>query len=283
MTAPTCETRAGLAYATHDGVELAGDLYLPAGEGPFPAVVAVHGGGWVTGARTAFQYWGPYLAERGYAVFSISYRLATPERATYPQAVQDVRAAVQFIRGEAANFRIDPERIALMGASAGAHLASMVALAGEEPVFAGGYPQDPHASLSTQVKVLIGVYGVYDLTQMWANFLIQSPAGNSLELFLGASLPENRRIYFEASPLSFATRDRNQVAVFLACGTEDDLVDRGQQHDAFMLALKRAGFYVRAATLAGAGHYWMNDPLDETASHSGFLAPRLVRFLKERL
>ena len=70
------ETRGGVAYATHDGVPLLGDLYLPAGGGPFPALVAVHGGGWQAGARNAFQFWGPYLAARGYVLFAISYRVA---------------------------------------------------------------------------------------------------------------------------------------------------------------------------------------------------------------
>ena len=66
------ETRPGITYATHDGVALLGDLYLPAGAGPFPALVALHGGGWQAGARSTFQYWGPYLAERGYVLFAIS-------------------------------------------------------------------------------------------------------------------------------------------------------------------------------------------------------------------
>src|SRR5262245_52202762 len=67
--AQSIETRGGVAYATHDGVLLLGDLYLPAGAGPFPALVAAHGGGWQAGARSAFQFWGPYLAARGYALF----------------------------------------------------------------------------------------------------------------------------------------------------------------------------------------------------------------------
>ena len=81
--------------------------------------------------RTAFQYWGPYLAARGVAVFSISYRLATKGK-TYPQAVQDVLAGVQFVRGKAGEFGIDPQRIGIMGASAGAHLAALAALGGRE-------------------------------------------------------------------------------------------------------------------------------------------------------
>jgi acetyl esterase/lipase len=73
---PAVDTRANIAYATHDGVTLLGDLYLPAAGGPFPALVATHGGGWQAGARSAFQYWGPYLAARGYVLFAVSYRLA---------------------------------------------------------------------------------------------------------------------------------------------------------------------------------------------------------------
>src|ERR1700751_3267046 len=69
------DVRPGLTYATHDGVALLGDLYRPKGAGPFPVLVALHGGGWVQGVRSAFQYWGPYLAGRGYALFAISYRL----------------------------------------------------------------------------------------------------------------------------------------------------------------------------------------------------------------
>ena len=74
----------GIAYANHDGVELLGDLYLPKYAKAAPALVAVHGGGWVAGVRAAFQYWGPYLAARGIAVFAISYRLATKTK-TFPE------------------------------------------------------------------------------------------------------------------------------------------------------------------------------------------------------
>src|SRR6059036_2444613 len=117
LASPPVERRAGVVYANHDGVSLAGDLYLPAGGGPFPALIAVHGGGWQAGARSSFQFWGPYLAERGYALFAISYRLAKKGEKAFPQAVHDVLAAVQFVRASAGQFKIDPERIGLFGAS----------------------------------------------------------------------------------------------------------------------------------------------------------------------
>src|SRR5216684_5433990 len=145
------DIRPGLTYATHDGVALLGDLYLPKGAGPFPVLVALHGGGWVQGVRSAFQYWGPYLAGRGYALFAISYRLAKPGQKTFPHAVQDVLAAVQFVRGSAKDFNIAPDRIGVFGHSAGGNLGALAALAGSR--FGNGYPQDQQAKVSTDVKV----------------------------------------------------------------------------------------------------------------------------------
>ena len=281
MASGDIEVRPGVTYATHDGVALAGDLYAPKGAGPYPALVAVHGGGWQLGVRTAFQYWGKYLAQRGYVLFAISYRLAKKGQKMFPQAVQDVLAGVQFVRGSAGEFKVDPERIGLMGASAGAHLAALAALSGT--AFTGGYPQDKHASVSAKVKALVGVYGVYDLKEMWHRYAMQSPSENNIGNFLGASPMENPRLYFDASPINYVTFANSQIGVYLAVGTEDDLVAREPQTDAFLLALKQAGFFVRTCIVQGAPHYWMNDPIEEEGSHSGFLAPRLVRFLQERL
>jgi acetyl esterase/lipase len=277
------ETRTGLLYATHDGVALQGDLYVPKGAGPFPVLVAVHGGGWIQGARSAFQYWGPYLAARGYALFAISYRLAKAGEKTFPHAVQDVLSAVQYVRGSAGQFNLDAERVGLLGASAGANLASLAALAGDAAPFAGGYPRDAHAKHGTKVKVLVGVYGVYDVLEMWQRYQMQTPRDNNIEKFIGSSPLQDRRPYFDASPISHATTANNKIAVFLACGTEDDLVNRHAQTDAFLLALKQAGYFVRTCIVQGAPHYWMSDSIDEPGSFTGFLAPRLVRFLAEKL
>jgi len=282
MTDDSVTIHTGIAYANHDGVELLGDLYLPKGAKSAPALVAVHGGGWVAGARTAFQYWGRHLAARGVALFAISYRLATKTK-SYPQAVHDVLAGVQFVRGKASEFGIDPQRIGLFGASAGGHLAALAALGGNSGKFANGYPQDAFAFVSTGVKALIGVYGIYDVFAMWTAYQVQGPGENSIQKFLGAPPMENRQLYFDASPISYATFANNKIGILLVTGTEDDLVDRKAQTDAFQLALKQAGFFVRPCIVPGAPHFWMNDPIDEPTSFSGFLAPRLLRFLAEKL
>lgn len=284
MSDGSVTTHMGIAYANHDGVELLGDLYLPknaqSGAKSAPALVAVHGGGWVAGVRSAFQYWGPYLAARGIAMFSISYRLATKGK-TFPQAVQDVRAGVQFVRGKAGEFGIDPQRIGLIGASAGAHLASLAALGGAK--FANGYPQDAFASVDASVKALVAVYGIYDAVAMWTNYQLQGGRDNNFEKFMGVPPMEDRQLYFDASPISYATFANNKVGALLVTGTEDDLVDRRQQTDPFQLALKQAGFFVRPCIVHGAPHYWMNDPIDEPGSYTGFVAPRLMRFMAEKL
>ncbi len=90
--------RSGIEYARHDGAQLLGDLYLPAGNGPHPTIVAVHGGGWQLGSRESYRYWGAWLAARGYALFAPGYRLSKPNEKGFPHAVHDIRAAVQFVR-----------------------------------------------------------------------------------------------------------------------------------------------------------------------------------------
>jgi acetyl esterase/lipase len=287
MVATAVELRSALTYAIHDGITLQGDLYLPSNppntSAGVPALVAVHGGGWQQGARNAFQHCGPHLATQGYAVFAVSYRFAKKGHKAFPQAVQDVMAGVQFVRGSAVALGIDPGRIALIGASAGAHLAALAALGGRSPMFAGGYPDDPHADVDTAVKALVGVYGVYDLAAMWEIYRVASPLDNNVENFLGVAPPANRQLYFDASAISYATYANNKTAVLLAYGTEDDLVDRRPHSEAFLKALKQAGFFARSCVVQGAGHYWLSDPLNETGSYTGFFMPRLMRFLAEKL
>ncbi len=118
---------------------------------------------------------------------------------------------------------------------------------------------------------------------MWHRYGMQSPLENNIGNFLGATPMENPRLYFDASSINYATIANNQIGVFLSVGTEDDLVNRATQTDAFLLALKQAGFFVRTCIVQGAPHYWLNDPIDEPGSYPGFVAPRLLRFLQEKL
>jgi acetyl esterase/lipase len=280
---PVPEVQRDIVYATRDGQKLLGDLYLPAGKGPHPVLVCVHGGGWTAGARNQFYTWGPYLAERGYAVFSVSYRAASPAKKMFPEAVHDVRAGVQFIRGSAAEYNIDPERVALFGASAGAHLAALVALGQGATALKSLDLGDKQAAVRDDVKALVGFYGVFDMLEQWQGFNLATPTANNVAAFLGVSPPQNRQVYFDASPIGYTTVANSRLAVFLVAGTEDDVVNRAAQTDAFLLALKQAGNFVRTCIVPGAPHYFVRDPIDEPTGFNGFVAPRLLRFLEERL
>jgi acetyl esterase/lipase len=277
------DIRRNVEYARHDGAALMGDLYAPKDAGTYPALVAVHGGGWQQGTRESYRHWGQYLAARGYVLFAAGYRLSKPGEPSFPGAVHDIRAAVQFVKGSGAAIKADAARVALVGDSAGGHLAALVALAGDHAAFAGAYRDDPHAALSTKVKAVVGIYGVYDLLAQWNHDLVPRLRDSICEKFLGTAPMENRRLYFDASPLSYVTTDNNATAFLLSFGTEDDIVDRATQSEAFLTALKQARFFARAVVMQGAGHFWMSDPIEEAGSIPGHLAPRLVRFLAEKL
>ena len=243
-------------------------------------MVAVHGGGWQIGNRQFYRYWGLFLARAGYAVFAVEYRLGKP--GTYPAAVYDTKAAIQFVRAKAAEFDLDPDRIGVIGDSAGAHLASLVALAGDQ--YTSAYRDDANAAVPANVKCVIGFYGVYDMHAQWTHDLATRPNDKIVEKFLGVSPMQNRRVYFDASPISYATADHNQIRFLLIHGTDDDIVDPPSQSGAFLTALTQSGFFVRRIIIPGAGHFWSADPFEsEPRSYSAQAIPRLMRFLESSL
>lgn len=273
------ETTMGVRYSSNDGTALLGDLYKPAGgNGRLPVLIGVHGGGWRGGDRSSYGNWGRYLASHGYAFFAVQYRLAKDSK-SFPGALHDIFAAVRLLRERAGDFDIDPERIALLGNSSGAHLAALAALTADRAVF----PQEDGSLGNAKVKACVCAYGMYDLAAQWNYDLVFKPRNQITEKFLGAALIDDRRTFFEASPLSYVTADNNKVAFYLTYGQEDDAVDYRSQSEAFRLALNQAGFYVRSAVVPGAGHYWMSDPIEDPLGHTAFVAPRILRFLAERL
>ena len=175
-------------YAVAGGETLRLDFAAPPGPGPFPLVVCLHGGAWKVGTRkelslpvlwTDFGVGGAlprpapglvgrhhadsqslldYLSERGYAAASVSYRLAPAHK--FPAQVVDAATAVRYLRANAAGFRIDPDRVAVAGFSAGGHLAGLLGTADRVPEFAGPlYPEQ-----SAKVKAVLNYFGPADLT-----------------------------------------------------------------------------------------------------------------------
>jgi acetyl esterase/lipase len=259
-------------------VELQGDLYLPKGQGPFPVLIAVPGGGWRVCVRASLREWGFYLAARGYGVFVIDYRLATATRKAFPEAVQDVLAAVRFIRSSAVELSIDPNRIGLIGASAGAHLAALAALGG-----AAAFGEHP-AATPAHVKALVAVCGVYDLFRHWQDDLGRNPEpqSNIARNLIGKEPYEDQRVYFEASPMRHVCYEKKQIPVLVSWSTSDDVVDPAQS-ESFVRALQQARFTVRTHRLIGATHFWFGEPLHEASGGPANFAPRLMEFLGSAL
>ena len=202
---------------------------------------------------------------------------------TWPGVVYDCRAAVQFVRANAVELGVDPNRIGMIGDSAGAHLAALVALAGEEALFSSEYRSDPCASASVAVKVVVGFYGVYDMLAQWEHDQITRPRDSVTEKLLGGPPMVSRKTFFEASPLSYATVDRNSTRFLLIYGREDDIVEPATQSEKFLTALKQAGFFARTIIVPGAGHFWSVDPVEEPGSFGGYAGPRVLRFLAGQL
>ena len=147
-------------------------------------------------------------------------------------------------------------------------------------LFSSEYRTDPNAAVSSKVKAVVGFYGVYDMLAQYQHDLLARPRDNIGEKFLGAAPHTNRKVFFEASPINYATVDRNTTRFLLIHGTDDDIVDPPTQSIAFLNALNQASFFVRRVIIPGAGHFFVTDPVDDT-SFGGFAGPRVLRFLED--
>ncbi|MFQ5495456.1 MAG: alpha/beta hydrolase fold domain-containing protein, partial [Phycisphaerae bacterium] len=194
-------------FATRAGVKLKMDLFRPAAtEEPLPVVVLVHGGFYLFGERSMMHAWAKDLAVSGYTAVAIHYRVI-PEGGVYPAPIADILAAIAHLRTHAAELKIDPERIALFGISAGGHLALLAGMADDASVFTGDWPEGS----SARVRAIVDVYGPTDFTADPA-----AAAPWQLQLvsrFLGGDLEEFPDLWREASPVIYARADGPAVLV----------------------------------------------------------------------
>ena len=260
------ELQADVEYAVHDGASLKGDLYSPISDGPHPALILIHGGSFRGGSEAQYgRSWGEHLAARGYIVFAIDYRLSMPAQTTWPEALLDCKAAVQFLRGNATALRVDPERIGVGGDSAGGTLAALVALTQDMPAFANNYPSDTYAAASSKVRVVVPVYGVYDMMS-WRRYTLGTGNKGSLEQFIGGPPEQMPGAYFAASPMAYlreAATSLGAVSVpnagtsipwFVAWGVLDEVVPPASQSVVLVQALEDAGAEVTGIEIPNTGH-----------------------------
>ncbi len=202
----TFTTIEAIEYANVDGKPLLLDLRIPDGPGPYPVIVYLHSGAWVSGDRTG----GPAIrqASRGYAVASIDYRLAP--QYVWPAQIEDCKAAVRWLRANAARFKLDPERIGVFGTSAGGHLAAVLGTSGDVPSVEGMQLGNPQ--YSSRVKTVIDFYGPTDLLKLDDQKLPCIPLdGNASymppSLLMGCPVQQCKEKTMQASPMTYVTSD----------------------------------------------------------------------------
>src|SRR5439155_13628924 len=209
-------TERTMQYAVAGGVALSMDAFLPTQGTLHPAVLVIHGGGWFGGRRTQWDPLACILAQNGLTAFSVDYRLAP--QFPYPAALQDLQAAVRFVRAGASTLAIDPARIGALGGSAGGHLAALLAMAGEGAMDAG-----------SRIAVAVSWSGPMDLLTM-LNGATANQRAAVLE-FAGCDHPKEaacRDRLLSASPITYV--DRTDPPLFLI----------NSAHEAIPLSLPKA-------------------------------------------
>lgn len=243
-----------LEYARVGGKSLLLDLYLPpSGTGSFPLIVWVHGGGWVGGDRSlGLNSLQVQQTARGYAVASISYRLSY--EATFPAQIEDCKAAIRWLRANAAQYQIDPNRIGVWGSSAGGHLVALLGTSGNVTDLEGTV--GGNLQYSSRVQAVIDWYGPTHLRTMASQSLpcsiIDHDAVVSPEsLLVGCAIQSCPEKAERASPTTYVTAD--DPPFLIMHGTNDCLVPPLQSQELTNL-LKAAGVTTTLTYLQGAGH-----------------------------
>jgi acetyl esterase/lipase len=189
---PTKEVRytSGIPFTQNNGVPLTLDVYRPPQVGQYPGVMVIHGGAWKGGDPSNNEAFNRYLAAKGYVVWAISYRLAPSSR--FPAQIEDVGAALSFLRDHATEYETKVDRIALLGRSAGAQLAMLAA----------------YTPSAIKIRAVVDYYGPVDLEAGYYDPPNPDPINTRfvLEMFLGGSPKEVPKLYTQASPIRFVKK-----------------------------------------------------------------------------
>jgi acetyl esterase/lipase len=241
-----------LAYVSNGHERQKLDLYLPK-DGPHrPLIISIHGGAFRAGSKeqgVPLDY-----LRQGCAVASINYRLS--QHGKFPAQIEDCKAAVRWLRAHAREYRIDPNRFAAWGSSAGGHLAAMLGTTGDTKEFDVGANLDQ----PSRVQAVVDYFGPTDFLQMDAhrpaNGMVHDPANSPESELIGGAIQGNKEKAAKANPITYVTPGDPP---FLIChGDQDPLVPH-HQSELLEAALKKAGVSVTFYTVKGAGHGGFKD------------------------
>jgi len=206
-----------LEYKNINGKSLQLDIYKPKNLlKPAPLLVFIHGGSWSHGKRSDYMVYLMSFAKKGYMTATVSYRLV--KDGFYPACAEDITDAVQWLFKNSEIYGYDPDRIALIGGSAGAHLALLAGYDWKKPLTMGDtavVPKSPH-----RIKAVVDIYGPTDFTTEYAR---NQPL---ITRFLNHSFSEMPGLYKEASPIQYV--NKSNPPTLILHGTSDDLVPVSQ-------------------------------------------------------
>lgn len=239
----TVQVKADVAYLGTTRKEKA-DLYFPLTHDkakPLPGIIVIHGGGFNDGdkARNRELNIAENLTLKGYVCMSINYKLRrTQGQVTWPQSVYDAKAAVRYLRKEAAALGVDPERIGVIGCSAGCNLAMMLATTGSADGF-DAVKGEPYLDVSARVTCAVGFYGAVDLINY-----------HDMKMF-AKTREEAPELYKQGSPLTYL--DAKDAPMLLVHGTADVTVPLSQS-ETYLKVAKEKGAPCALAVIPGAPH-----------------------------
>ncbi|WP_258103437.1 alpha/beta hydrolase [Marinoscillum sp. MHG1-6] len=243
--------------------DLHADVFVPKANGKFPAIIMVHGGGWVSGDKAMQIPLAQRLAAKGYVTIAVEYQLAG--EAMFPAAVHNIKCAIRWARAHAEEYKIDPDQIVISGCSAGGQLAALVGLTSGIEKFEGnqGYGQ-----YSSDVKAIIDIDGIVDFlapASLWVN---RKPLTYDSKWF-GGSFFEVPEKWMEASPI-FYLKEQSVPMLFINSGYPRFHAGR----DELLGMTNRWGIYTEVHEFYMKVHpFWLFDPwVDPTMDYMhGFL------------
>lgn len=238
----------GVEYSNPADQHLQLDIARPKeGNGPFPAVVCIHGGGFRAGTRDGYDKLCLTLAQRGYVAITVTYRLAPAF--PFPAAVLDCKSAVRWLHANASKYHVDTARIGVTGGSAGGHLAQFLGVTNGVKDFDVGENIDQ----SSAVSCVVNFYGPSDFTKSYGKSV---DAAEVLPLFFGGDLSTKKREHIYGSPLYWVTP--NAVPTLMVHGTEDQYVNF-EQATWMLEKLKACMVEAELLPMQGAKHGFKGD------------------------
>ncbi|MBI4657701.1 MAG: alpha/beta hydrolase [Verrucomicrobia bacterium] len=234
------------------------DLYLPKEGNHLPLIVWVHGGAWLGGNKDRCPAV-PFLRE-GYAAASINYRLS--QHAVFPAQIEDCKAAIRWLRANAAKYGIDPGHIGVWGSSAGGHLAALLGTTGDVKEFETG----ENLQVTSRVQAVCDWFGPTDFTQMskFASRIDHDAADSPESKLIGGPVQQHKEKAARANPITFVSKD--DPPFLIMHGDQDPLVPMNQS-ELLQEALKVAGVNTTLHVVRGGGH--------------GFGGPDINRMVRE--